>query len=193
MQLGRAFTAGECKPGEPVAVVLSDLLGRTRPSGDRAVVGRSIRPAPTRPRSSASPPPVCSRSATARRCFGAMLARRHGRTEAGRPAATCLCSRPQTRRLPEAADKHMTVSPGSSSRNSRVQRPLERACRRWPRRWPAGEDVAVRDAGRGGVRAANRPCECGKPAAHTCRRGRELAVRMSPGHAMGLIRQLPRA
>jgi putative ABC transport system permease protein len=43
MQLGRAFTAAECQPGAPPMAVLSDGLWRTRFSGDRHIVGRTIR------------------------------------------------------------------------------------------------------------------------------------------------------
>lgn len=43
MQLGRGFTAEECKPGAPAAAVLSDQFWRTRFAADRGVVGRALR------------------------------------------------------------------------------------------------------------------------------------------------------
>jgi putative ABC transport system permease protein len=43
LQLGRAFTADECKPGAPPAAILSDLLWRTKFKADPNIVGRTIR------------------------------------------------------------------------------------------------------------------------------------------------------
>jgi putative ABC transport system permease protein len=43
MQLGRIFTAAECRPGAPLSAVLSDLLWRTRFASDPNIVGRTIR------------------------------------------------------------------------------------------------------------------------------------------------------
>lgn len=43
MQLGRAFSAEECKPGAPEVAILSDTLWRTRFSADPSIIGRSIR------------------------------------------------------------------------------------------------------------------------------------------------------
>ncbi len=43
MQLGRGFRAGECKPGAPPVVILSDELWRRKFSADPAALGRTVR------------------------------------------------------------------------------------------------------------------------------------------------------
>lgn len=43
MQIGRSFTAAECRPDGPVLVVLADAYWRTRFSADPGIVGRSLR------------------------------------------------------------------------------------------------------------------------------------------------------
>jgi len=46
MQLGRGFTAEECKPGGPAAAILSDTFWRGKFSADPGIVGRTIRLGP---------------------------------------------------------------------------------------------------------------------------------------------------
>ena len=43
MQLGRGFTADECKPGAPVVVILSDTLWRSKFGADASIVGKQVR------------------------------------------------------------------------------------------------------------------------------------------------------
>jgi putative ABC transport system permease protein len=182
--------------GEPVAVVLSDLLWRTRFSGDRAVVGRSIRlgadsatvigVAPAGLLTIGDRTPMLWRNA---RIAGTDP---NGSRSAGRNMF--VLARLKRGVSLEAADKHMTGLARSSSRNSRSSTPTgARALS------PLAEEMAGKVRTPLFVMLGAVACvlliACANVAnlllTRAAGRGRELAVRMSLGATRwALIRQL---
>ena len=167
MQLGRAFGAEECKPGAPVVAVLSDLLWRTRFSGDRNIVGRTIRLGSDAATVIGVTPPdlltISDRQPMLWRNARVSGVNSNGGRAAGRNMA--VLARLKRGLSAESADRHMVG----------LAKQLEQEFPQFNAKWSArvsplseesdgqGEDTAVLHAGCRGVCAADCVHERGEP------------------------------